>query len=314
MRTNAQFGKLLKVWTAVVITTASVLYAEEKSGGFGIGPGMVLVENVRPGSETDVGASGFSFEVENNTDQKHTFAITTRTAKSSIGSWEKGYESIPDASWLRLDKNELELDAKTKGNVKLFITIPDKPEYYNRKFMGIVACAPGTAATSGSSVGLVVASRVQIETLPNDESDGASAGELALTPSSWLMSDARPGDSWRKTFKVRNNSKDEHTYTLKSINDVESDEGRHDRYFGQGFTKIEKESWADVKDKSFSIKPGETKSLVVGVKVSNGAVVNKRYEELLFLQDEKGQTSFIRLRTALAPATANADDGKKKTP
>src|SRR4029077_1006902 len=109
-----------------------------------------------------------------------------------------GYESIPDTSMLRLDKKELDVDAKSKGIVKLFITVPDKPENYNRKWMAVVACAPGAATTSGSSVGLMVASRVQIETTCKDTVDGANAGDVALIPSSWMMSDAKPGDSWAK--------------------------------------------------------------------------------------------------------------------
>src|SRR5262249_20233805 len=144
--------------------------AGETSTGFGIGPGMAMVEGIKPGGgEVDVAAaSGLTFEIENGTNEKHTFSIMVRSAKATVSNWELGYESISDTSWLRLDKKEIELDAKSKGTAKLYINIPDKPENYNRKWMAVVACAPGDKAATGSSVGLMVASRVQIETTPKD--------------------------------------------------------------------------------------------------------------------------------------------------
>jgi hypothetical protein len=304
---------------AVAVATATVLYAGEPSGGFGIGPGMVLVENIKPGDgEIDLaGKTGFTFEVVNDTNEKQVFNVTSRTAKSTVSSWELGYESIPDPTWLILEKKEIEVDAKSKGKVKMTLKVPDKPEYYNRKWMGIVACAPGAAKTDGgSSVGLVVASRVQIETLSRDDVE-PTGGDLGLVPASWMMSDAKAGDSWRKVFKIRNNTKDEHVYTVKRIDEVEKDAGRHARYYGQNFIAVEKEPWGAVKDadKTFTLKAGETKVLSVMTTVGKDAKAGKFYEELLFLQDDKGGVNFVRLRTETAgPAAANADDGKKPSP
>jgi hypothetical protein len=304
---------LYRLGLAVALAIASSLFGANDSGGFGIGPGMVMVENIHPGDgEVDVNkTTGFSFEVQNGTTDNHIFTISARPALGMISSWEIGYESIPDAKWLRLDKTEIEVAAKSTGKVNLFINIPGKPEYFNRKWMAVVACSPGKSDGKGSSVGLIVASRVQIETSSKDDADPATACDMCMVPSSWMMSDARPGDSWRKVFKLRNNTKEEHTYALKSISDLEKDPSRHDRYFGQGFTKLDKETWAEPKDKNFTLKPGEVKELTVMEKVSKNAEPGKRYEDLLFIQDEKGGANFIRLRTELPPVTASKDDEKK---
>ena len=277
-----------------------------ESGGFGIGPGMVMVQNIKPGAgEIDAsGGAGFTFEVENGTASPQFFTLSTRTAKSTMSSWEMGYENLTELSWLRLDKTEMELAAKSKGPLKFFVNIPDKPEFYNRKWMAVVACSPGKATKGASSVGLIVAARIQIETIAKDDTDGANAGDTALIPSSWMMSDARPGDSWRKVFKIRNNTKDVHTYTLKHIEDLEPDAKKYDRYFGMEFTKILKESWVTAGDQSFTLKPGEVKDLKLSVSVSKTAVPGKLYEELVFLQDEKKNINFLRLRTELLAATA----------
>ena len=132
----------------------------------------MIEKYIRPGEgEVDVSkTSGFTFSVENGTSEAHTFSVTTRTAKATLSSWEMGYESIPDLSWLRLDKSEVEVPAKSSGKVNLFINVPNKPEFFNRKWMAVVACTPGKTDPKGSSVGLIVASRVQIETAPKDDS------------------------------------------------------------------------------------------------------------------------------------------------
>jgi hypothetical protein len=304
------------LWMVVAAATTTVLSAGEASGGFGIGPGMVLIENIKPGDgDVDVaGKTGFTFEVLNDTNEKQLFNVSSRMPKTTISSWELGYESVSDPSWLILDKKEIEVAAKSKGNVKMTLKVPDKAEYYNRKWMGIVACAPGAAKIEGgSSVGLVVASRVQIETLSRDDVEPAG-GDIGLAPSSWMMSDAKSGDSWRKVFKIRNNTKEDHTYMLKRIGDVEKDEKRHARYYGQNFIAVEKDFWGAIKDadKPFALKPGETKELSVMVSCCKDAQPNKFYEELLFIQDEKANTNFIRIRTETnGPTAANADDGKK---
>jgi hypothetical protein len=286
---------------------ATLNAADEIGGGFGIGPGMVLVESIRPGEpEINVaGEAGYTFEVFNGTAEKRVFSITTSKASAKISHWENGYEDIPNGSWLRVDKSEIELLPNSKGQIKLFLKVPNAPENFNRKWMAVVACAPGRAATTGSSVGFVVASRVQIETAPLIDATGEKAGNLALTPSQWMMSDARPGDSWRKAVKIRNNTKDEHTYSLKSIEEVEKDAAKHDRYFGKDFEKVIKDSWVTPSDKTFTLKPGEVKELKLTVKVAATAQPGKRYEELVFLQDDKGHVDFIRLRTEVAsPAAA----------
>jgi hypothetical protein len=165
-------------------------------------------------------------------------------------------------------------------------------------------------------IGLIVAARVQIETTPNDEVDGLNAGSVGLVPSYWMMSDARPGDSWRKVFKIRNNTKEEHTYSVKRIADLEKDVSRHDRYYGQGCMKLNQESWMTVKDKdmAFTLKPGEVKDLTVNVAVGKKALPQKRYEELLFLQDETGHVQFLRLRTEIVATTADAQPNDQKAP
>src|SRR5258708_4254319 len=105
---------LFSIMAAVAISTAAFVSAGEPSGGFGIGPGMILVENVVPGDGVSVGnaAGGVGFEVSNGTAQPQIFTLAALKPRDAIGKWEMGYEEIPDASWLSLDKTEVEVPAK----------------------------------------------------------------------------------------------------------------------------------------------------------------------------------------------------------
>jgi hypothetical protein len=305
---------------AAVLLLAAGVHAEqpgkdEKPGGFGMGPGLVLLENIRPSNgEVDATTANLTFEVCNDTTEKHTFAITVRNPRSTLSSWELGYENIPDVSWLRLDRNELEIEPGARGRVKLFVKIPDRPEHYNRKWMAVVACSPGRVKAGASSVGLMIASRVQLETAQRDEGAGENAGRIGVTPNAWLMSDVRPGDSRRKTFKITNNTDAEHTYTVKRIGELEKNEARHDRYFGRGFTRVIAESWIKPRETTFTIKPRKVYELSIGVQVPANVTPAKGYEELVFLQDETGHVDFLRLRSEVVATTADAQTNEEKAP
>ncbi|MCY3022070.1 MAG: hypothetical protein NTW87_23910 [Planctomycetota bacterium] len=297
----SKFPRTLGTCLTLMVLAASTCPAVEETG-FGIGPGMILVENIQPGApEVDVfGKTDLAFEVHNGTNKAHTFSVAVIKPRAAIASWEIGYEEIPDPSWCRLDKAELDLPAQTDGKVKLFIKVPDKPEYYNRKWMALVVCRPGKP-TPGS-VGLQVGARVQIETLAKADTDGVGAGPLALAPSVVRL-EAKPGDSVEPVVKFRNNTAKEHTYTLLRLDEAEKDAAKHERYFGPGCVQVIKPSWLTPDGTSFALKPGETKELKIKVSVPKNAEPGKRYEELLFLKDEAGGVDFLRVRTEI-PAAA----------
>jgi hypothetical protein len=290
-------GLLLTI-TLAVCCAPSGFAADEKGGGFGIGPGMFMVENLKPGgAEVDIfNGTATAFEVYNGTDQKHIFTLYVAKPPSVIGAWETGYDPIPDPAWCRLEKTELEVPPKTDVKVRMFIKIPDKVEYYNKKWMACVVCSPGKP--DKGAVGLQVATRVQIETLPLDKEEALAGAEIGLSPSTVAMWDTPPTGAWQARIRIRNNTKEEHTYALKSLKEIEPKTEKHDRYYGSGFIAV-KESWLGLDEKSFALKPGQTKDLVFNVTLGK-VEAGKRYEELLFVQDEKGATQFARIRTAVA--------------
>lgn len=295
------------LWMAVaILATASVLIGGEKgSGGFGIGPGMILVENIVPGAAAvNVGTAngGVSFDVSNGTEVPQVFTLAVLKPSQAIGKWEMGYEEIPDASWCTLEKNEIEVPANTEKKVTMSVKVPDKPEYYNRKWMAVVVCSPGKAKQG--VVGLRVASRVQIETIVRADTDGAAAGPTALTPSILVITDALPSLKIPMVLKVRNNAEATRNFTIKHIADVESDATKHPRYFGTGYLPVISPGWVGIDGASFALNKAETKELAITVAIPSSAERGKKYEELVFLQDEKGNLDFFRVRVEMAKPAA----------
>ena len=282
-----------------VLVMTSPAWGAEGGTGFGIGPGMVLVENIRPGADkVDVFGGTGSFVVYNGTEKAQVFSIAVRKVSGVLGSWELGYRDIPDVSWCSLDKEELEVPAKSEGKVNLFVKVPDKPELYNQKWMVVVCCSPGKANATGV-VGLQVASRVQLETLAEPMSKEA-LGETTVIPSILEMPETQPGTFWTVLTKYTNNSKEEHTYSLKRIGEVEKEVAHHERYYGKGCTPVLKDEWIEL-EKPFTLKPGESKALSMKVNVPDAAKRGKSYEELVFVADEKGKvTDFLRARSIIA--------------
>lgn len=299
MRNPRISARILLAVTATFTVAVAVCRGEEIGSGFGLGPGMLLIENVKPGGEkVEATTMETGLFVYNGTEAKQLFSVSVLKATQAIGTWELGYTDLPDASWLEVDKQEVEVPAKSKAPIKLFVKVPNKPEYFNKKWMAVAVCSPGKKQPG--VVGLQVATRLQIETLADPMIDvKAYEKSVALVPSICEMPESQPGTDWRVLCKVVNNTADEKTYTIKHLDDVEKDSGKHARYFCIGCEHVISPAWI-TDSGTFTVKPGEVHPLNLKVNIPASAVRGKHYEELVLLQDEKGKVEFIRARTEIA--------------
>lgn len=296
--------RYLLTCAAVIQMTAGLLCAQEPTGGFGIGPGMMMLENIRPGApKPDVNSSSATFfAVHNGSDKKQIFSIYVLKPSTVIETWEMGYTEIPDISWCSIDKSEIEVAPQSDGKVSFFVQVPDKPEYYNRKWMVVLACSPGKQQQTGT-VGLQVASRIQLETLADPLVNGTAAGKpVGLAPSICEMPESQPAAFWHALVRVYNNTEVEHTYEFKRLDEVEP-EARRTRYFGQGYESVINPSWLSA-SQPFAIKPGAFHQIDLKVSIPENVIRGKKYEELLIIKDEKGHSEFVRVRTEIAKTPA----------
>lgn len=291
------------MWLALAIAGVAT-FSISAQASLAISPGLIASRDVTPGApEVDLmGNSTTSFLIHNTSDTAQGYSILVE--KPSGGGWELGYEAIPDISWLRTEPAVIDVAPKSVGKFKVFIKVPAKPEYYNRKWMAYAIVTPGKeAAKTGNPIGLRVACRLQIETVNNASSDGVNAGNLSIVPSE-ISANADAGVSFDQTVKVRNNTDAEHTYTIKGIKAAEAEGEKHPRYYGPGFEMVKDSSWVEAKQ-TFTLKPNETLELKLKVQIPAATPVGKKYEELLFFFDEKGCKNFLRIRTEIPKA-----DGK----
>ena len=288
----------LPLMSAAIIMAAAMHFSAQ-SATLAFGPAIVLAENIKPGApESDIfGKGDFTFVIYNHDKESGWYNLGL---EKPTDTKELPYPPIPDPSWCRLDVSELEVKGETNAKVHLLIKVPDKPEYYNRKWTVLVVCAPGRKQKDDKpAVGLRVASRVLIETVSKVEGDPAEPA-VALWPTV-LQSGAIPSAFIDETVKVKNNTDAERTYTTKRMDEYEKDAEKFERYYSRGFSAIVKTPWIK-SEATFKLKPGEIKDLKVDIKVPD-ATGKGNYEELLFVQDDKGNVNFLRVQVDVPPPT-----------
>lgn len=271
---------------------------ERPKSGFGIGPGMLVAGNIPIGKEV---SPGVEFEIHNY--GKTPLALSIRALKptdAGLATWEKGYESIPENAWCKLEKEKVEAAPESITKVKAIFNFPDDPKLANRKFMVGVALERDTSGgKNGAGISLRMVSRLGIETAAREDVDGAGASAISIIPSILRNNAAKAGQPYTATVKIRNNRPEPVTLTARTLTEVESDKEKYDRYFGFGRKAVIEESWIK-KPEAITIQPGESKSVQFQVHVPPGAKGEKVFEELLFLEDDKKRLEFVRVRTAIA--------------
>ena len=292
---------ILSKLTATAITLMAVAFSSPaQSATLALGPALVLVQNIKPGAaEADIFGQGeFTFVIYNKDKDSGWYNLDI---EKPADAKELGFAPIPDASWCKLDIQEVEVKGESNAKIHMTVKVPDKPEYYNRKWTVLVVCAPGKRAKDDKpAVGLRIASRVLIETVSKPDAEPKDGIGIALYPT-LLQSSAIPGAFIDETVTIKNNTDADRTYSTKHLDEIEKDAEKHERYFSKATLPVVKGPWIS-SDATFKLKPGETKDLKVDIKVPDSTAKGK-YEELLFVQDDKGNVNFLRVQTDVAPTT-----------
>src|SRR5205823_4825872 len=101
-----------------------------------LGPALFMVQHVQPGQPIDVRKkAGVVFTIKNDSEKDGEYTLVCRKPSLNLSDWEAGYDEIPNAEWCVLEKNEFVVPAKSKVEVGLTISIPDKLDYYNCKWI-----------------------------------------------------------------------------------------------------------------------------------------------------------------------------------
>jgi hypothetical protein len=281
-----------------------------------MGPGMFMVQDVPPGREVDVRKlGGMVFTVFNKTDKDQDYNLACkRPAQGGLAVWEKGYEEIPDPAWCRLEETVFTIPPRSEKTVGVIINIPDAPENYNRKFMLAVVLQGGKAV--GTSIGLAVACRIQIETVVNDRLGSGTGAPLATVPGTISFS-GKPGAKISGPVLLRNNTSEKLEATIERVSQVYDDPERQVRYVSNGFL-TKPEPWLAPQTVTFALDAGAANLMYFTGTIPTTAVAGKSYEELAFFHAKsafgKDIMTFVRLHCLVEGAEPPKEEPPKTEP
>lgn len=116
--------------------------------------GKVVLNDIPVGVEYSMSKdSKFPLVIENNSDNEVELKIEVLVPQAD--EVQKGYEPIPDAGWIKLEKNSFIIKPNGKAQTDVIISIPDKKEYRGRKFHVFIS-----SRTVGQSLGIGIKSKL----------------------------------------------------------------------------------------------------------------------------------------------------------
>ncbi|MBI5872820.1 MAG: hypothetical protein HZB36_01580 [Candidatus Omnitrophica bacterium] len=109
--------------------------------GLAVNPGSVSVRDVPLGEKTAM--SQYSTEhkkiqITNKSDSAYTFTIAILPVSKTTSPLAFGYQDIPDVSWVVPEEKEIRIDAFATREVELYVLVPQKKQYADKKYMAIL--------------------------------------------------------------------------------------------------------------------------------------------------------------------------------
>lgn len=119
------------------------LAAPSRSFGLGleVGPGDIYIDNVTLGKPVAVSALGgerMKLSIKNKGTSACTYSIDILRTAQTTATLPAGYIDIPDTSWIFPESKEVQIPGNTTKDVELYLKIPKKKEYYNKKYQAVI--------------------------------------------------------------------------------------------------------------------------------------------------------------------------------
>lgn len=115
------------------------------SRSFGIGlevdPGEINIQNVSLGQKVAVSALGgerMKLSIKNKGASACSYSISILPSAQTTAILREGYRDIPDISWIFPESREVQVSGNSTKDVELYIKIPEKKEYYNKKYQAVI--------------------------------------------------------------------------------------------------------------------------------------------------------------------------------
>ncbi len=281
-------NKLLLILLSVALTTPLYSY------NLKINPREFLFTEVPVGKKFQL---RMPLQIYNETNKATTFIMDTVKPSTIKADWIKGYQEIPNPSWLGFEKLYLKIPAHSVKNILMYIHIPKKEIYYNQHWVIALAIREKTANNRGGSYAYP---KVYLETEKKKwlKSKPAS-GKIEIVPSTVLLKELQPGENEeRGEFTIYNNDTVSHTYTLNPTGELAYGK-KQPISPTDGFKWLPHKKWLRFRRK-VTVAANKSRKIKIGVALpeNDESLHKSKYESILYIEEEGTGDSpvFIRIR------------------
>ena len=273
----------------VLAITLSAWSGESGAAGLRIEPGGLLIQDVPVGeTRSVVESSGIAFVVYNRDNVPHVYRISAhRPSQAGNGKWPRGYCEIPDPSWIVPTPDVLEIPAGSSASFDVLVRLPEDDRLHNQKWA--VTLEVKSDPVKDRNVALALYPSLQIETLTGELPDVRPFGKVAVAPATLRVN----GESEPPSFGVYNNDSEPHGYRIHVV----PAGGKIPA--SPGLSSVALPGLVVPQTESIWIEPGGMVRVSLEIDQDAGPVEGLRaWEQLVFIESEAGQCTFVRLQMA----------------
>jgi len=133
-------NKLERTVPVLVLSLLFVSYAWAVIG-LGVDPPEIYLENVPLGKQVAVsklGTEAMKLKIENKGEVTTTYEINVLSSLETKAPLREGFTDIAQTAWIWPENKEVSVAGKSTKVVELYMKIPKKKEYYNKKYQGVI--------------------------------------------------------------------------------------------------------------------------------------------------------------------------------
>lgn len=274
----------LGLWFIVCISSTS--YAR----GIRVSPGAFCLQGIDVGTDTDL---GIDLVITNLGSDEEIFTVKPLRPSQAKERWLKGYSEIPDPTWLYFKEDKIVIGPNGEGRLRMHLKIPDEERYLNQHWM--VYLEVTTETRKGEMFRVGIKPNYMIETRSKENIKERPYGLLGLAPSTLRVTGVVPGKKRWAYFRIYNNDKFDHTYTLSSYIPKKSSE-KQDISISPGYEWVGDTDWIRPSRTRITLLAGEVKYVDLDVVVPEGAKYQDLgWEAIVLIEPDEGLSGFVRV-------------------
>ncbi len=225
--------------------------------------------DVKVGAESQLNPSPILY---NGKDSAATYSLTPVSLE-----YKDGYRPLPELSWLTLPEKVV-IEPDKSAAIDIYLDIPRQNSYFNQRWLFGIEVRRKLCNNKSIQLGGIII--LKVETIAN-----ANTRATELYPSSVEIDDG----SASFTFWLENTEQDIGNYKIFLDEELDKNVQRkllHNRFF--------KNDWVQLAINRLTLNPGERRK-VEGTIVRKEDKFETKFEKLIWVEDDKGQRTFVRL-------------------